>query len=507
LAYLLVKAGQFLYVDELAGFFLHLGKQPDFLAELGKWLYSFGFLASPDNLLSVKRSLTGRIVAELGDDAAKLDRLLAGYLWALYERGALQPDVSLLEVFGLLRFTASDGFRVSCLYRRDDPQRALAEARPAFRNPSLADAVDRLECARKAAANGSVDEAAIIARNVLHLFQQEKILPGEYRALTLIAFLAHCGRKGGDASVYLEYALENAMSMHDALCVMRTRFDMAVSHFCTGNFHFALCSLDTVDRLAEAAYERKSEVMHLFLRGRIAFELGDCENSSVLFQAAASAASVLQFPEPVPLCRAWYGRSLAHLGRYVTAAEILDSCVGEIPEAQSFALEAELLSGRFESSRPIAERIETFPGASDICSPEQPIWKSGFTMAEDRCSAKSGGQRLAGRFHDAFRRYRAVRSGVSTDTSGAIAAIAELARYASDADDPYAGVYYYLCYDLGSYSESASAADNGIYLSKAFKYLQKRANEIGDNNMREQYMMKPVWNGRLYHAAKKNMLI
>ena len=55
---------------------------------------------------------------------------------------------------------------------------------------------------------GQLDEAARSAKEVLHVFQKEKILTGEYRALTLIALLSLARNSGDDAVVYLEYALE-----------------------------------------------------------------------------------------------------------------------------------------------------------------------------------------------------------------------------------------------------------------------------------------------------------
>jgi hypothetical protein len=37
--------------------------------------------------------------------------------------------------------------------------------------------------------------------------------------------------------------------------------------------------------------------------------------------------------------------------------------------------------------------------------------------------------------------------------------------------------------------------------------MQKRANEIEDNSLREQFMQNPTWNSRLYRVARDNMFI
>jgi hypothetical protein len=81
-----------------------------------------------------------------------------------------------------------------------------------------------------------------------------------------------------------------------------------------------------------------------------------------------------------------------------------------------------------------------------------------------------------------------------------------LARAALDAADPYADLYYYFCYEIGKNS-FADSPDTMVFLSRAFKFMQKRANEIEDNSLREQFMQNPTWNSRLFRAARQHMLI
>ena len=95
----------------------------------------------------------------------------------------------------------------------------------------------------------------------------------------------------------------------------------------------------------------------------------------------------------------------------------------------------------------------------------------------------------------------------SSELAVIITSIAAHAKTACEQEDPYGGIYYYFAYEHAMRLCDIPSADATALLSRAFKYMQKRANEIGDNNMREQYMQTPVWNSRLYHAARENMLI
>ncbi len=107
----------------------------------------------------------------------------------------------------------------------------------------------------------------------------------------------------------------------------------------------------------------------------------------------------------------------------------------------------------------------------------------------------------------AFLAFYRARFGTNADDDAGIAGLASIAHEAFDASDPYAALYYHLCFEIGGRMPGTIQADVAVYLSRGFKYLQKRANEIGDNGLRERFMQNPVWNNRLYRAARDNMLI
>lgn len=506
-AWLLYRSVNLLFLDELPQFFRSLGKETEYVQALGGWLYSAGIVADPANLRSLNPALEDRIAAKTGSRKAGLDLKLAAFLWTLYEKGKIEPVFPFYEVLKSLGFEVPDSFLVNCLYHENNPLTALEPIRSSFLDPELADTVANLEKARALYEHGEFDEATAIGKGVLHAFQKEKILTGEYRALSLIALLSLARKKGDDAVVYFEYALENAELLHDPYSELSTRFDMAMVYFVIGNLHFALCTLDMAENLVEECYAKDREVLLLFMKGRVSFELGDYRNSELYFQTAASLASVHQIPESVTLCRVWYARALVHQNRFASAENILAECVASVPDAWLFLLESSLVSGRAISGIKFPESLEEGDDESVHWPLSSVTWKSGFSVAEDRSYGLERDSRIAVRMYRAFYLYYCGRYHRGENNAEIVAELSQIAKVALEREDPYASMYYFFCFDLGSKSSDIPPADIAGFLSRGFKYMQRRANEIGDNAMREQFMQSPTWNSRLYRVARDNMLI
>lgn len=505
LTWLVYRAVQFLDTDEFRLFFRDLGKNEEFSASLGIWLYAFGILGDPDDFNSIQSALYYRIESRLGERTKALDRQLAQFLWKKHLEGFFIPSFAFRDVLVNLSFDPPDSFLVSCLYQEGDSEAALARVRDKFTNRELATAVALTGEAWKAYDSGDLQKADAHARNVLHTFQSARILAGEYRVLTLVALLCLARNNGDDSIVYLEFARENAELMHDLHALLCTRFDMALVHFVLGNYHVSRCMLDTVDRIITECYAKDWLVLVLFMKARVAFELGDYRKAETLFQTASETATGHQIPEAVLLCEVWYARALVYQNRFASGQDILLSSAATIPESVLFLLESCILSGRSIEGFSLPERLPSPAQGGYPWNTMRMSWTSGFSMAEDRCFGSSGDQRIASRMYDVLYLYWSSRNAI--DPVSAIETLASRAKAASEIKDPYAGIYYYFAYELSLRLSDNRNPDAAGYLSRAFKYMQKRANVIDDNNLREQYMQTPVWNGRLYRAARENMLI
>ncbi|ULQ59767.1 tetratricopeptide repeat protein [Brucepastera parasyntrophica] len=508
LAYLIYRAEKFLFIDELPEFFVFMGKQADFLSSLGNLFYTKGILADPVNLLSLNPALFSRISAAIGIKSKILDMSIARFLWTKYEKGSLLPTLELFDVLNELGYTIPDSFLIRCLYHNNDPVSLAKKLEQFFSKPKLIQAVYDLEKAIARYNEGDYSKASYMVKDVLHTFQQEKILAGEYRAFSLAAMITLVQKSANDSVVYLEYALENAEKMHDSFGLLRTRFDIAMVYFVIGKFHSSLHYLDLAQDVAKKCYAKDWEVLIVFMKGRIAFELGDYQNAEARFQAAIAIANMNGFLDSIPVCRTWYARALVHQKNFSAAEEILLEYTNIVPEAWLFLLETAIISEKkSQKNIQFPDTLDFFAPGPESWSPDRVIWKSGFSPAEDRCMGTAAESRILTRFYRVLLLYYSVFFNPEAGIQSKIAEMEETARAAIDMNDPYAAVYYFLCYNLSLKTTGIISADTLTYLSRGFKYLQKRAGGITDNTMRESLLQKPVWNSRLYRAARDNMLI
>lgn len=508
LAYLVFRSLEFLYVEELPDFFLHLDKQRDFLASLGSWMYSYGLLADPADFRSLNESLRPALYRRVADERKGLDSAIARFLWTKVESGELASEFPLYCAFNSLGYQVSDSFLISCVYSLPNPLSELSAHEGEFREPALAHAVRELERAVVRYREGNHEETSSICKEVLHVFQKHRVLSGEYRALTLIGMLSIAKRKFDDAIIYLEYALENADRMNDRFAILSSRLDMAMAHFAVGNLHFAQCSLDSANQSATRCFAKDRQALILFMTGRIALELGDVRRAETAFLNASSLAASHHMAEASLLCKVWHARTLAHQGRHHASDPVLAECAGSVPEACAFLLESALIAGRAHTGRDfpetIVDRLESFPLWPDYSR----SWDSGFSFSEDLSMGTDPSLRVASRMYRAFRAYYRARFDYEAGTTQAcVDELDSLSREAVSVSDPYTAMYYYFYFDSASRLPGSTGADVAVALSRGFKYLQMRANEIGDNALRERFMQQPVWNGRLFRAARENMLI
>ena len=88
--------------------------------------------------------------------------------------------------------------------------------------------------------------------------------------------------------------------------------------------------------------------------------------------------------------------------------------------------------------------------------------------------------------------------------------LSEIEASAIDAlyqNDPFSSLYLYLCYDIYSIVSGETSSQTTAYLSKAFKAMQKNVLSIGENDIRNKYMRKNLWNAKLFEAAQDHKLV
>ncbi len=498
MAYLVYHARKYLYYDELPSFFQFLGKDTAFMNSLGSWLYSYGVLSDPADFRSLNPALEKITAEQCGARLPENDRRIAEFLWTQLQSGFLMPSIELEAVFSGLGFPVDDSFRAACCLYSDKPA-DMEQLCGSYNSLRVRDAVRQLFDGEAAFSRREYGKAETAAREVLHSFQKEGIACGEYHAFILLSRLSLVKNKGDDAVVYLEYARECAVRTHHQFSVLAASRELSCVHFGVGSLDASLSVVEYAEKRARNCFAKDHESFLVFIKGRIHFEIGDYRSASSFFQDAASIATMYRFPDIAAMARVWFGRTLSHEGRYHAADQIFEEYADSVPESPVFLLESALLSGHPRSAETLAELAKAME--------EHGTGKGGFTLIEDRLNMGNDRECTAYTLFRVFHAFHRARFDVPDCVSDRLEFIDATARDAFTRNDPYANLYYYICFELARFIPASDRSDGTGYLSRAFKYLQKRAKEIGDTMMREQFLAKPVWNNRLYRAAKEHMLI
>lgn len=496
MAYLAYRSQKYLYYDELPAFFHFLGKDTSFMGSLGSWLYSYGILADPVDFRSINPVLEQVIVERCGVQVKVNDRRIAEFLWSQVQAGFLMPSIELFEVFEELDYPVDDSFRAACCFSCEDTNNT-DKLCTSFNSLRVRDAVQQLSVGNTAFSRQEYGKAEGIAREVLHAFQKEGITCGEYQAFTLLSRLSLVKNKGDDAVVYLEYARDCAERTRHQFSVLASSSELACVHFGVGSFDASLNVVENAEKIARNCFAKDHESFLLFIKGRILFETGDYRSASSVFQDAAGVATMYRFPETAAMARVWYGRTLTHEGRYHAADQIFEEYRESVPESAVFLLESALLSGHPVSPEALEELANTRASSGP----------GGFQLLEDTLLIGNDGERTTETLFQVFHAFHRARFDGPDCVMDRLDVIDIIARTAFSRNDPYAGLYYYICFELARFIPASERSDGTGYLSRAFKYLQKRAKEISDTMLREQFLRKPVWNSRLYRAAREHMLI
>lgn len=504
LVWIVFRSTEFLFTCEIPDLFKFLGKNSEFLESLGCWMYSYGLLSNPRDFRTLNYALKERVEDRLASRIGVLSRSVANYVWSCYENGAFLAVPSGYRILVHLGYTVPDHFIVRCLCSSGDSCLSDPQALSLVSDRQVVAALEKLELAGKKFREGLTGEAHALAKDSLLVFQKEEMTAAEFKVFSLMSLFSLTRKNGSDAIVYAEYALENALSLMDPNTVITARCNLSVMHFLNGNLHSALCALDAASKIAEDGYVRDYEIPLLFMRGRMLFELGDYRKAEACFASAEKIASGLALSGTACLSRVWVGRCIVHQGRYQAGTLLMAECSSTCADALIYLLEAAILSG---DEIDLAAFPEKFPVLSVPQDSVLPAVSGSFSLAEDLCFGASPESAVGERMYRAFRHTVTCQSDTGPAGSAALQSLSSVAQTAQDEKDPYAALYYYLCYEAGSKIPGVPRKETELFLSRSFKALQIRAKEISDNNLREQFMQQPVWNARLYRAARTHMLI
>ncbi|MGF7109231.1 tetratricopeptide repeat protein [Treponema pedis] len=513
LVYIILISGRYFFFDELNLFLNSLNKSKTFFNDVYIWMYSAGIISAPGNIYTAPYGLLEIIERRIGYIKKSVDVHIANFLWDKYKSGFLHADDDSENIFTSLSFECTQEFLIASVFHNYSNAAIEGMNLKKYKNQVLFEPLKYYQTALIAQIEGSFQKAYSLTKTAITFFQDYKFSSGEYRALSLLAFFNLSENKISDALTYFTYSLDIAEHTHDSGFICEALFNIAVVYFLQNNLKQAITFLDKLSNAVNEYFEQEWKIPCLFMQGRIYLQVGEFQKAEEVFNLAGDFAS-LYFENLESLCRVWAAHSLIYRGQIKTGQEILLKYSENTDDAFLFLIESFLfypiLYNDFEKlEADYQDFYSDYDGTSFMNLQKV---KSGFNFAEDLVWAKiygmSVGKKMFNIFYNYYN-YKLALSNAGGKQSGQIF-LSELEASSIDAlyqNDSFSSLYLYLCYDLYSSVYGDTAPQTTAYLSKAFKAMQKNVLSIGENDIRDKYMQKNLWNAKLFKAAQNHKLI
>lgn len=504
LMWLVYNFKDFLFPDEYTDFFAFLGKSKSYFLDALELMHLYGFLANIDDLRTLRPFPIEQIETKLGARVQELAFRISQFLWYNFNKGNYIPSITSYKKLQDLGFEVPDSFIVQCLLIDENFIYAYsADISSAY----VREALSISKAAYEAYNAEHYHEAARQTKKALHLFQVHKIQALEYKMLLQTSFILLAQKNIEDAIIYAEYALDVSKQLLNPNQQLVAYFYTAICFYFQNSLYSVQDYLGIAHEYINKNYLKEWLMPLYFLEGRVLFDAGMYENAILLFEKAKESALYISDTNK-KICELWALRAKIHCSKKITDLATLTDYFNEFPESHVFYLEALILFEKYQE--PLKDlnytsdfsRVLVIPSGVSLAN-----INNSFSFIENLLGECNPTLNIGQSLFDVFSLYIQTQVAPANQKETLIRDLIACAQSAQKEKNPYTSMYFYFCYELLSTMQGQAIGSPDIYLSKAFKELQVRAKEIGDNTMRESFMQKATWNSLLFKAGKKHNLI
>ncbi len=513
LVYIILLSGKYCFHDELSEFLSSLNKSDDFFDDVYEWMHSVGLILFKNNICAICYGLIEIIERRIAKNKKNIELYIAEFLWQKYKKGELSSCTETETVFNSLNFELKPEFFVGSIFNKFSDSLMEGVDLKKYKNQSFYESLKYYQQALIPQSGGSINKAYPLAKTALTIFQDSKFIHAEYRALSLIASFNLSQNKCSDALTYFLYCLDNAEQSKDSNLICEALFNTSVAYFLDNNLKQSMVFLKKLANTISTSFEQRWRIPCLFMQGKIYLQIGEFETAQEIFSRAADFAE-LYFENLIPVCRVWEARALMYNDESKKASKILYKYIDDTDDALLFLLESYLLAPvlKKDFAELDIDLENIYTDYADNGFNELKNIKSGFSFAEDLIWYKIYDEPVGKKLFMAFYNYYNFRINFSKNDEQDICKkyLDELEVLAMDSlyqKDIFSSLYLFLCYDLYSISQGETTSSATAYLSKSFKAMQKNVLSLGENDIRDKYMRKNLWNKKLFEVAKAHKLI
>jgi tetratricopeptide (TPR) repeat protein len=548
IAYAISLFGQYFPASLFLRLFEEEGKNPAMVSRALDMLSSRGLIDCREDPLPGIPGFVALAEKNLGAGTDLIHTMVRSRLLAWVNAGKLRPGFNLLRALAALGEIASEELVLEAL-RRDlingtggNLRKAIEESRLAdFTGPAHLPALLSMQQTLESLLRGDEGDIAAAFRaplppeetpsyKVCLLVHQTAYMLGVHdtdKASELIKeaiiISQHQGGGRGLAQSHRLFSLVNLSKGRLADAIDYSAFAMeqaekagdfeesALDSYYAAALQFLFGNISKAERLATKAEETALKAGQplwayriRFLRGKLLFEAGRYKESLNAFgELRRNPFGTL--PEAAEdTLEAWIYRAAVFFeGAGLPGSVGIPKPQRPNTDARVFEIEASYLSGEYQKTVELSDKLLTELPDSEFLFSEQPDWRSGFSQEELLIFSP---REFRAAMISAYRALGLCRLGKAgrEEARHIIERIIQNERISGT--DPNGAFYFFAYYRILGES-GAAGVDMDTAVSMAYKRLQRRASRIDDTETNRSFLSRHYWNGALSRAAKEHKLI
>ncbi len=344
------------------------------------------------------------------------------------------------------------------------------------------------------------------AKEALLIAQNAGLVGEESGINTLLGKIMLGMQRIEEAKDYFRISRETLTTQSGKILPAKTIYFEAVTYYIYGNFSESLRLLEKALEISREYGSRRWEIIILFAKGRIHFDLGRYGAAVEIFSECLAVSRIYNSTESHETVYPWIARALVYGGRKEEGARILRE-FPDSAEGSFFYSEYMYFQGRYpEAEESVNRAIKTDNDRIHVfLSPDFILKDSGFEYMEDLVFVMNDGHGVLSHLLKAFRAYLSVLNGNHAEGT------AELERLTRDDKlsdiDPFNGLYFFFQALSLPEKDGTDSLNRLTMLSKSLRHVQAIASRIDTPRDRMDFLFKNYWNSRLMESAKKNKLL
>ena len=511
LIYLLLYSRNFIFCDEVRDFFFTITHSMAFEEIIGI-MAKTDIIVQANYVFSYKDIAFKNIEKKIKNKKEKLHMYIAQFLFNKYEKAEIVSSIGLKDIFNLFNFEYKEKLIIDIFFNYETYYCFIELPKKNYDKTVFdnIDIINKYKLAVKLEKEGALNKALAITKDINAYFKKNIILSGEYKSVSLLAFIFLKNNNINDSLTYCIYALELAKKTKNDAFICEALLFLSIVSFLQKDLKSSFSILQELGNYISLSFRQEWKVFYLFLQGRLYIEIGEGNKASVFFKLAKDFAN-LYFQEFQNLSTIWYARALVYDGKIEKGQKILQKYISSNVEAILFYMESYILSSDDpEKLKEKHKEIDTLKQNYNKLLSDTKLQINSFSFLEDFAWYNIYKKTISERLFESFYNYYMIIISTNIEKlerEKYLTTLSNIAMESLYSKDNNSSIYLYLCYKGQCQIDGEPSGVALAFLSKASKVMQSATSFMYDTSMRDKFMKQNPWNAKLLKVALENKLI